>query len=192
MRALLPPELRMMSDRYKQQCCCELCVEMDFLQSSLNRYRLHQLADLEQEYEEMPESTALEKDAKSLALANKVRYKLEAFDAGETLHAKGRDAASSIQCSPPEDFEDSRITKLKCALGNCNNCGNYCRPTAETKLGEADRKIMYYTYISLHTCSKCGPCDRGTKKCQRYDKKKTAKKRVLFILVNISFLKKIF
>ena len=39
MYALLPPELRFISNRYKQQCCCEYCVQIEYFQNALNRFR---------------------------------------------------------------------------------------------------------------------------------------------------------
>ena len=57
----------------------------------------------------------------------------QAFDDGETLHPKGKGAVSSIQCDAPPGFEDSGITSLKCALGQCAHCGKgtYCQPVSE-------------------------------------------------------------
>jgi hypothetical protein len=44
MRALLPPELRMITNHYKMMCCCESCMLAHYYQSALNRFRLHHLS----------------------------------------------------------------------------------------------------------------------------------------------------
>ncbi|OEU18324.1 hypothetical protein FRACYDRAFT_236601 [Fragilariopsis cylindrus CCMP1102] len=48
LREMLPPHLRMMSDRYKIMCGCETCIQMYNLQQSYNRfisYRIKELKD---------------------------------------------------------------------------------------------------------------------------------------------------
>ena len=45
-RALLPPELRVVTTNYKQSCCCELCCFMYYLQAGINRFRVITLGQL--------------------------------------------------------------------------------------------------------------------------------------------------
>ena len=67
------------------------------------------------------------------------KYLSQAFAPdGTTLHSKSRDAAYSVQCPPPQGFEDTCVTSFKCASGDCPDCGLnrpelglYCRPCLE-------------------------------------------------------------
>ena len=68
-RALLPPELRMMINYYKQICMCELCQRSTYMQSALNTFRRNHLSQLEKEYQNYSALSSHEKDAKSILLA---------------------------------------------------------------------------------------------------------------------------
>ena len=118
----------------------------------------------------MPDTTSLEKDGNFLAEARATIYGMEAFTDGVSdtkvpLHAKAKHAAWCIQCGPPTAFKDSGLTHIKCALGDCDKCGNYPEPTSEKSLGTSDEKIFFYTYELLNTCTKCGPLQKGKTKC---------------------------
>ena len=134
-RCLLPPELRIMTGMYKLMCCCAICQGFDYQHNALNRFRLHLLKDLETEYEDMPDATPKQKAKKHLAKLKFHKYKLTAFNDEQPLHPRGKHATDCIQCQPPEDFEDTGITRMKCARGMCDDCGieTYCRPAAEKK-----------------------------------------------------------
>lgn len=94
------------------------------------------MKDLETEYEEMPDGITREKKLKKEQAKIEFRkYKLTAFNNEEPLHPRGRHATACIQCPPPEDFEDTGITRMKCARGLCEDCGikTYSRPDEEKK-----------------------------------------------------------
>ena len=77
---LFPKELRFISNRYKEFCCCEYCVQMDYLQDALNRYRRDQLKFLQSEYRKLPDTTPSQQIIK-LEKENELKlYKNEAFD----------------------------------------------------------------------------------------------------------------
>ena len=78
-------------------------------------------------------------------------------------------AAYSVQCLPPPGFEDTGITNLKCASGDCDVCGLnlsdsglYCRPCLEEDI---QKPIKYYSFKNLPTCSHCGALPDGSKTC---------------------------
>ena len=168
MRALLPPELRVLTNTYKECCCCELCTSMSYLQAALNRFRKTFLALLEKILQELKDSTLqlTKQRREQLALAESTLhvFKEQGFDdGGDALHPKGKDAAYSMQCDPPPGFEDSGITKLKCALGDCPDCGEYCQPISEQT--EVEKPIKYYSFKNLPTCSSCGALPEKSKSC---------------------------
>ena len=48
-RSLLPPELRVVTNNYKQTCCCQICCSMSYLQAGLNRFRVVTLTQLKKD-----------------------------------------------------------------------------------------------------------------------------------------------
>jgi hypothetical protein len=52
LRSLLPPHLRMMSDRYKIMCSCENCIQMHNVHHSYNRFICHRIKDLKDKFDE--------------------------------------------------------------------------------------------------------------------------------------------
>ena len=168
-RALLPPELRVVTNNYKQTCCCEMCCFMNYLQAAINKFRVIHLAEIKKELKKLEDAvgggrpTRAQISAIDAATSKLETYKLEAFAPdGGTLHPKAKDAAYSVQCPSPPGFEDTGITRLECASGNCPNCPAYCRPCEE---GEAKRAIKYYSFKNMPTCSNCGALSEKAKTC---------------------------
>ena len=64
LRILFPPELKFVSNRYKQFCCCEYCVSMDYIQDALNRYRFELRKKLQADFDLLPEQTPSQKRKK--------------------------------------------------------------------------------------------------------------------------------
>ena len=170
-RSLLPPELRIMTGQYKLMCCCAICQGFDYKHSALNRFRLHLLKDLESEYKDLPSFTRSEKLKKDLAKIKYHKYKLTAFNDDEPLHPRGRHASECIQCPSPDDFEETGITRMKCARGLCDDCGieTYSRPSAEE---DTTKVIRWYEYQKLPTCSHCGAQGPDAIVCSRCPPKK--------------------
>ena len=54
-RALLPKELRVMTNHYKEMCLCGVCHEFALLQSALNRCRTKHLTSLKKQWNDCPE-----------------------------------------------------------------------------------------------------------------------------------------
>ena len=84
------------------------------------------------------------------------------------LHSKTKDAIATIQCPPPAQFSDEGLCHLQCARENCD----YEHPELETRLGAGDKKIFFYHYEDLPTCSKCGSCEKGTTECPTCEARK--------------------
>ena len=108
---------------------------MSYLQADLNRFRVVTLAELKKDLKKLEDAlqgnrpTRPERIAIAAATEKFDTYKSQAFAVdGSTLHQKSKDAAYSMQCPSPLGFEDSGVTKFKCASGNCEHCGVYCRP----------------------------------------------------------------
>ena len=171
MYALLPPELRFISNRYKQQCCCEYCVQIEYFQNALNRFRHDFLKSKKKEVRNMPshgrQQQLLQKDANRKVK----RYQQQAFGIGNdinnppALHPKPRHAVMACQCDPPPGFEDENLCKIDCAMSKCEECPDYPRPDMEIELEQGDQKIYFYHYESLPTCSRCGPLEKGSTEC---------------------------
>ena len=60
-RALLPPELKMMTNKYKQMCMCEICQSFKHNHSSYKRWQSKHLAEQEEELSDMPTHTRAQK-----------------------------------------------------------------------------------------------------------------------------------
>ena len=104
LRALLPPELRFMSNCYKQMCCCEDCVLMEYYQNALNQYQEARLTEMKKKLNEMQERTINQKRKKAEEKKKVVTYQQQAFCVGPDaahplpLHAKPRNAVACVQC----------------------------------------------------------------------------------------------
>ena len=69
-RSILPPELRPLTNRYKEVCCCELCQIFHYIHSGHNSFRSQQLHEMEREMKKMPDDTPSEKEKKAIAKAS--------------------------------------------------------------------------------------------------------------------------
>ena len=171
LRALLPPELIFMSNHYKQMCCCEYCVLMEYYQNALNRYWEARLTEMKKKVNEMQERTINQKRKKPEEKKKVVAYQQQAFCVSPDkshplpLHAKPRNAVSYVQCDPPPEFAAEGLSHINCALGRCKNCPKYNRPDLEKEWGVEDKKIYFYHYEIMPTCSRCGLCSRGETEC---------------------------
>ena len=125
---------------------------MDYLQDALNRYRQDQLKFIQSEYNKMPDTT-LSQHIIKLVKENELKlYKNEAFDGDGPLRQKPRHAVLCVQCPPPPEFADERLSHINCTRSVCPNCLTYKQLDIETRLGISDRKIFFYYYILLPTC----------------------------------------
>ena len=80
--------------------CCKLCVQMVYLQDTLNRYRKDQLKFLQSEYNKLPDATLSQRIIK---LEKEIELKLcknEALDGDRPLHRKPRHALFSGSANP--------------------------------------------------------------------------------------------
>ena len=83
-------------------------------------------------------------------------FKEEAFVDDHDLHPTAKDAALSIQCDPPAEFEGSGLTKLKCASSKCDLCPAFKRPTFELSVDDDSDTVIFLCFETKLTCSRCG------------------------------------
>jgi hypothetical protein len=97
LRALLPPQVRTMTERYKQMCGCEICIVVRSMQSSLNIYRLDLLKRLRNDASTFRPNTRNRRIATERAEA----YAGAIYPNGQHIHGRPKDALQAIQCDPP-------------------------------------------------------------------------------------------
>ena len=91
----------------------------------------------------MPDTTPSQRRIK-LEKENELKlYRNEGFDGNKALYPRPRHALSYVQCTPPPEFADERLSHIHCALGVCPNCPTYQQPDLESRLGIGDRKIFF-------------------------------------------------
>ena len=73
-------------------------------------------------------------------------------------------------------FEDTGITRLICALGQCPDCPKYKQPKAEQNNEDL---IRWHEFKKLPSCNKCGALPEGTTACI-YCPTKFKKKKKLY------------
>ncbi|OEU12086.1 hypothetical protein FRACYDRAFT_244336 [Fragilariopsis cylindrus CCMP1102] len=145
LRAMLPPHLRMMSDRYKIMCGCETCIQMYNLQQSYNRfigYRIKELKDLRNSYNPRTRRGM----AAESALSN---YQDKVLVGGEPRFKTAKQAMVCSLCAPPDDRFLS-LHKVECILGKCVSCPGFDRPIEELTM---ENDISFHWYDTLPSCS---------------------------------------
>jgi hypothetical protein len=131
------PQLRRLTERYKQMCGCELCITVATHQRSLNAWRFRKLRELGNKIN----STQGEND-RLLAVARHAGYRDFMLPAGVPLHSKSRDAVKAIMCQPLE----CGYPPWNCVLQRCENCPKF--PTCAIKEQEegGDAIICFTQY----------------------------------------------
>ena len=108
-RALLPKDLRVMTNHYKEMCLYGVCHSFSLLQSALNRCRTKHLTSLKKQWNDCPEHYPSQRQRKQQLKLDLLEYQVEGFDGGDALHPKGRHATKCIACDPPESFQNTGI-----------------------------------------------------------------------------------
>jgi hypothetical protein len=145
LRSLLPPHVRMMSDRYKIMKVCENCIQMHNVHHSYNRFICHRIKDLKDKFDEHNPRTRNRREAE-LALNN---YQNKVKPNGEHRFKTAKDAVFCTMCEPPDD-EFKSLHKIECVLGECTSCPGYDRPPEEI---EMENDISFHWYNTLPSCS---------------------------------------
>ena len=122
LRALMPKRIRPMSDRYKEMCCCTICITMQLHQNNLNRFRITFLAYLKKQMNTIPSEREEEKKAAETRYRT---YKSAVLLGGEPLHQKVKHAVAEIHCPPPIPFDKDSLPRYNCAKGWCTKFPTY-------------------------------------------------------------------
>ena len=105
-RALLPKELRVMTNYCKEICLCEACHSFSMLQSALNKFRSKFLKVLKKKWEDHPDQ---EEEKKEEAKQLFDEFQLQAFGGdGGPMHPKCRHATQCVTCDSRKRFSEHR------------------------------------------------------------------------------------
>ncbi|OEU12948.1 hypothetical protein FRACYDRAFT_243200 [Fragilariopsis cylindrus CCMP1102] len=145
LRELLPPHLRMMSDRYKIMCGCEPCIQMINLQQSYNRFICYRIKDFKEQRDGFNPRT------RSYLAADEIlkNYQEKVQPLGEARFKTAKLAMVCCLCAPPDDRFPS-LHKLDCVMGECTACPGFDRPPEELTM---DNDISFHWYDVLPSCS---------------------------------------
>ena len=104
LRYWLPPQLKPMTERHKQMCGCEACLEPDSLQKTLNAWRVRHKRELLAKVKSLPNGPAKRKAEEAAR-----KYMPQIDEVGAVpWHLKPRLALGEIQCHPVAPFLASR------------------------------------------------------------------------------------
>ena len=148
LRLLLPPHLRMMSDRYKIMCGCETCTQMYNLHSSYNRYVHRLVKKLENKVSNLP----IRSRSRTQAQSNLEAYTDKVMIDGASRFPTAKAALQCMMCAVP-DTKFPSLHKIECVLDECNDCKPYDRPQEEELLNDTDDPIYFHLYDTLPSCS---------------------------------------
>ena len=127
-RSLIPPNIKKMSNKYKQMCGCEICIMAKSHQLDLNAYRLSLLRRLEK--------SGIDREKSRL-------YKHSIYKDNKHLHIHPKDALKCIQCPNVTGFS---TPKMECILRTCKDCPKYRHIITEKDLTNIDPKISFHSF----------------------------------------------
>ena len=145
LRELLPPHLRMMSDRYKIMCGCEPCIQMINLQQSYNRFICYRIKD----FKEIRDGFNPRTRRYMAADETLKKYQDKVQPQGEARFKTAKLAMVCCLCAPPDDRFQS-LHQLDCVTGECNACPGFDRPPEELTM---NNDISFHLYDVLPSCS---------------------------------------
>ncbi|OEU12947.1 hypothetical protein FRACYDRAFT_243199 [Fragilariopsis cylindrus CCMP1102] len=145
LRELLPPHLRMMSDRYKIMCGCEPCIQMINLQQSYNRFICYRIKD----FKEIRDGFNPRTRRYMAADETLKKYQDKVQPQGEARFKTAKLAMVCCLCAPPDDRFQS-LHQLDCVTGECNACPGFDRPPEELTM---NNDISFHLYDVLPSCN---------------------------------------
>ena len=159
LRALMPPNIKKFTNRYKETCGCEVCILSNCFQNSLNDFRISTIKRFEKDPIDKTRAT---------------RYKKLLYKDNKLIHEKPRDALKAIQCKEVNGFN---VPRLKCILRKCTKCPKYLLHDEETKPDEDRPYIKFHIFEIVPSCSihltqpmdatECTVCKTYTKRKKR-------------------------
>ena len=149
LRSFLPKNLRKMTNRYKQMCCCETCVVPKGLLTSLHSWQTKRIA-------------LLRKNGKN---DEATKYSEEILDeSGKFKIDTYRDALRTVMC--PWDKELG-LPKWKCVLRRCDQCPTFPIPSEESGTSSDAPHISFHIYKQFYKCSIHKVLPDGEKHCTK-------------------------
>ena len=138
LRNILPKNLRRATQRHKQMCGCETCLQPRSQQECLNRWRERWLRSLAREAKE-----ELDTEVKALKQKRHDTYKSLVKPKGNTWHGKPHHAVKEIMC-PVVDVVDHH--KFACVLRQCKLCPPFPVPLEEKGTSDDALTIAFHQY----------------------------------------------
>ena len=119
LRVLLPPNVKKLTNKYKEKCEWKVCTLNKCHQNNLNEDQLSTIKRLEQDIIDKKWETAY----RNIVYKNKTH-----------LHSKPRDALHCIQYRNVDGFS---VPCLKCILQKCEKCPKYIYTEEEGNIDES-------------------------------------------------------
>ena len=161
LRALIPPEVKSMTLRYKQMCGCLDCLSIDMYHEAYHRFKRVVLKVLKQQLEDCPRGGATRR---------RLVRQIQEYDHHCQSKPKVKEMLHKLHCTTnvsPVTGEFRGLYQINCAFNWCNMCPSISMHPIEKQL--LDQKMLPYipihTYDSIWTCSEHGVLGVGEKKC---------------------------
>jgi len=156
----MPPQVKKMTNRYKEMCGCTDCDSVGYFHHDNNTYTTFFGLDLKKTRDRfLPGS-------RSLMHTNK---KLTAFLDECKRKERPKDALNLVQCQPCDAvFPD--LVHYNCAKGTCQQCPQM-RP--HPALMRSNKSILFHVYQMVTTCTEHGVLSAESNgRCQHCDNKR--------------------
>jgi hypothetical protein len=140
------PNLRRISLRHKEMCCCTICQTVFTLQRSLNAFRRRQLNYLLREINNQTEDSAERDEAKGQYDS----YKGTVLPNNEPLHERPRHALKDIMCLPSPEIGHHHWA---CVMRKCENCPTYKLHDVESQDAHDSPSIRFHKYVKGTKCT---------------------------------------
>ena len=152
LREMIPPQVKKMTDRYKQMCGCTDCVSIGYYHRDNNKYT----SLFETELKKTRDSFL--PGSRSWTHANE---KLTTFVDECERNDRPKDVLSLLQCQPVDTaFPD--LVHYNCAKGTCEACPQI---QPHSVLMNANKFISFHAYEVVSTCTEHGVLACGTNVC---------------------------
>jgi hypothetical protein len=151
------PQVKKATDRHKQMCGCEVCIQCASHQKSLSAWRYRRLQKLEADAKDLPEDSQEQQQTR--------QYRQSFLtDSGELKHEKPRHAVKSIMC----DALQCGYCHWNCVLRRCETCPTYILNPLESSIDPdhaASPSIRFHHYQYTTKCTTHGVLPLDAKTC---------------------------
>ena len=152
LREMMPPQVKKMTERYKEICGCSDCVSIGYLHSDNNIFTSTFITDLKNKRDShLPGSRSWSNGNEQLT---KFLDEYERKD-------RPKDALKLLQCQPcDEAFPD--LINYSCAKGTCQCCP---KMSPHSALMSSNKLIWFHAYEVVTTCTKHGVLSAESNGC---------------------------